>query len=253
MNLRASLKYQLYDCKKPVLIFYLVISALLVLIFTAHRLFIDYYSGTTSMNGLEFGTAIFIFIVGLNSFKETFRMFLQNGVSRRTLFISQILAGLTVSAVITVISTLFVVIGKLLASGSDRFFFYSLIEMIYTDRYAAEIINMQMLLESLPFFTIMLATALMAGYFITVLYYRLNKGGKIAVSVGVPVFLFILLPIFDTVFGGLSIFTVYLKVLLSVSDFYLINPYCGMLIYALIFVLFSGLSWLLMRKAVAKN
>lgn len=253
MNLKASLKYQLSDCRNPIIIFYIVIAALLTLAFTTHILFSDMYSGTTSMNGMGLAATIFIFIAGMNSFKETFRMFLQNGVSRRTLFISQLLSGLIVSFIMTVIGSIYTIIGKSLAAHFDRLYFRSFIEMIYSDRYASESVSIQMLIESLLFYTMMLTAALMAGYFITVLYYRLNKGGKIAVSVGVPVFLFILLPIIDTLFGGFAIYSALIKIALSVSDFYQTSPYCGLLINTLVFILFSGLSWLLMRKAAAKN
>ncbi len=55
--------------------------------------------------------------------------------------------------------------------------------------------NPQLAAGSLLFAVAFYLAASMFGYFITVLYYRLNKGGKIAVSVGVPAVVFVALPL----------------------------------------------------------
>ena len=85
MNLKSAIKYQLYNVKKAVMIFYFVIYVLIILSSTHF----------VRISGLEFATIIFIFIVGLNWFKESFKILIQNGVSRLTQY-----KAMTISAVI---------------------------------------------------------------------------------------------------------------------------------------------------------
>jgi len=64
MKLQATIKYQVSETIKPILIFYTVLLALLF-IPTLLR-------GTIEFRGTELATAIFIFVIGLNSFRSSF-------------------------------------------------------------------------------------------------------------------------------------------------------------------------------------
>lgn len=111
-----------------------------------------------------------------------------------------------------------------------------------------------MFFEKLLFTICLYAAVSMIGYFITALYYRMGKGAKIAVSVGVPAGLLIMLPIVDaSLFHGKIGRTIGRLTSFAFGYSNKANPYYGMVTLLLIFAVFSALSWLLVRKAVIKD
>ena len=98
------------------------------------------------------------------------------------------------------------------------------------------------------------AAVAMLGYLITVLYYRMNKPAKLAVSIGVPVFFVIVLPAIDfalfsgSIYHAIGVFVARARGFLNGS-----NPYIGMLSGTLLFIIFAELSYLTLRKATVKE
>ena len=86
--MKSAMIYQISEMKKPLLIYYAIIFFLLLASFLTTEVFLHISANGTTINGIEISSMIFIFVCGLNSFKEPFRMFLQNGLSRKTLFLS---------------------------------------------------------------------------------------------------------------------------------------------------------------------
>ncbi len=252
MNLKSAVKYQVLDGKVAIPVFYLVVLCVMALLpISASGMGPESY---VNIGGFEIGTIIFLFIVGLNAFRETFRMMVQNGVSRKTMFISFLLLTLILSAGMSCINEVLLRIGKAFTSGADNISFQSVFEQMYAPRYMGNPDSIQMLLEGLLFTIFATAVAMMLGYFITIMYYRLNKAGKIAVSVGVPAILIIGLPIFDAIvtggviyrsFGQLTLFA------LGVLNGY--NPYYAMVSSLIAFAVLAALSWMLVRRAVVKD
>ena len=96
--------------------------------------------------------------------------------------------------------------------------------------------------------------AMMFGYFITTLYYRLNKAGKIAVSISVPGILIVGLPIFDAVVTGGMIYRAFWRfVAFALGLLSGPNPYYAMVSSLLAVALFAAFSWMLVRRAVIKD
>lgn len=254
MKLNASIKYQLADSKKSILVFYTVILSVITLTFFSALKAIDSITVTANVGGIEGATIIFLFIVGLNSFKDNFRMLLQNGVSRKTMFKGFILTSLIIAIGMSLIGNIILQLGKLMVLVNDKIIFLGMFEELYGQRYIGNSSGFQINLEGTLFWICVYSTVLMIGYFITVLYYRMNKGGKIAVSVGVPVFLMIGLPIIDLTLINVEIYGTMLKIFLFAFGFFNgANPYYGMVTCILIYLLFSVLSWLLIRKAVVRS
>lgn len=97
-------------------------------------LFIPGLQGTT--NGLEVSAFIFLFVIGLNTFKENFGMFLQNGVSRKTIFAGKLLSTCAVCAIMAVVLEVLASLAKL-GSGYRDIQLGTLYEMLYSDRMAS--------------------------------------------------------------------------------------------------------------------
>ncbi|MBH1940693.1 hypothetical protein I5677_07320 [Mobilitalea sibirica] len=244
--MKAALKYQILEFKKSTVIFYIIV--LLVHVFFASIITVN---DTTfrSDGGFEVATIIYLFISGLNSFKETFGMFIQNGVSRKTMFLSRTVSFLVISLIMVFMNFIFVRVLGLL--NSSRFSVTDMYENIFEKR--VDTINgltrgFESLMLSLGVYLI----AISLGYLITVAYYRMNKAGKLAVSVGVPVSVFVLLPMIDLTLDG-RITSFMAKILTTIIGIRSGYPYYMYITSIIAFALFIMLSWFLMRKAVDKN
>ncbi len=237
MKLKSALKYQLSELKKPVIIYYIVIAALIALFAVLAISFVNNvnvnidgsFNGT--VEGYSAATVIFLFVCGLNSFKQQFHMFLVNGLSRKTLFVSTILAFLIASVAMSLINNL---IG--LAC--------SLAWIYIPSTFSFEgIVG--------PIFSFMAAA--MAGVFITTAYYRMSKALKLIISIGVPVLLFIVFPIMDSIlFSGAVSSWLWQVWEAATSLLGKDNPYSMVLFRTFEILVLSVFTWLLTRRATVK-
>lgn len=250
MNLKAAYRYQLTEFKNSVLVYYLVV-VLVVLFFGVTVSFAD-DSQFHSSGGIEMSTVIFLFVVGLNSFKETFLMLLQNGISRKTMFFGKLSAAAILCTVMMVIDRVLVSIIIGIIGENKSFRISGLYEEFFYKR-MKELDFLQRNLEGILFTLCFYILAFSFGYFITTAYYRMNKAAKIAVSVGLPVSIFFVLPVVDSTItnGRISRFIAYMfgTVLGLKRD----QPYNFMISGMIAAGLFLGLSWLLIRRAVDKK
>lgn len=250
MKFKAALKYQLYSVKKSLIIFYIVIYAIII---TLSILQIARPGNiNTSIGGFESASAIFLFVTGLNCYKPTFHLMLANGVSRRTMFNSFSVMILPVAAGMALIDSL----NNLVFSSIVNY--RSMFKQFYGLRYGiggAVPNTFQVVIEGFLWMLVLYASVAMIGYFITALYYRMNKPIKLVVSIGVPVFFLILLPIIDNVLIlGVNIIDsiwTFLRTAWGLADG--INPYIGMISSVLTYAAFGVLSFLTIRKATVKQ
>ncbi len=250
MNLKPAFKYQLADHKSSVIIFYFCIMAVTAL--SLISVMLSTSASTAMYGGLELASAIFLFVTGLNSFSEPFRMLMQNGVSRRSIFKSRVMVFLVLAFAMAMIDKVINLIGLSIASLVERFHWFSLYEQIFVER-AARMNGFTLALESTLFDACLYLAALGLGYFITIMYYRLNKNGKIAVSVGVPVGLMIGLPLLERFVTGGRIGWALYRFIFFAFGIRTANPYASMTTFAISFLVLCGFGWLMMRKAVVKS
>ena len=244
MKLKPAVKYQIYQFKRPLLIYYLIIYVVFIF-FIIENSSLTNQGVDARLGGIESASMIFIFIAGLNSFKETFKMFLQNGLSRKTLFISFVYSIIPISAVMALIDSINGIIASLVIKYDPAYL------QFYSQRYVGSVSGILKYAEGFLWYIFAYAMLAMIGYFITVLYYRMNKGLKLLVSIGFPTFFFIILPMIDidgAIYKGIGNFFSFAW---GYKNGY--NPYFSMVTCTLIFALFGGLSFLLIEKAAAKE
>jgi len=251
MKFKSSLKYQLSGMTRSLIIFYGVIYVLLIWMAVSHLIW-NRSAVRWSTGGFESASIIFIFIAGLNAFKSTFRMLLANGVSRVTMFKSYAVSVLPLAGTMAFIDSLN---GLIFSSFTNYVPMYA---QIYGGRYAGLPDNfgtaMQIAGEGFLWMFFTYTMMAMAGFLITTLYYRMNKPLKLAVSIGVPVFLFVVLPYMSTVlFHGklLSAIGAAIAAVWGLSNGPV--PYIGMLTGTVSFALFGLFSFLAMRRAYIKE
>lgn len=244
MRIKAAYKYQLMDSLKGLGVFYITIVAIYVIFGGAVNLFVN---GKAQVSGLDSATGVFLFVLGLCTFKEIFLFMQQNGASRKSLFVGRVLSFAVISGMAAVIDRVLGTLSYVLqpaghfGSGNGTIF-----SAIYPVSGAGGYI-VNILFSFVAYFCIA-----MVGYTITLVFYRLNKIGKIAVGVGVPVVLMNALPMLDYwVFGGVFFQWLY-QFLKDIYGLTSGQPWYGVLTNLVLAGLFSLFSWLLMRRAEVK-
>ncbi len=248
--LKASIQYRLRDYKQVMLILYLCIY--LLFLFSICLRSFNIRSNVT-FSSMESVTAITIFVVGLNSFKEYFKFFSINGLSRKTMFFSSVFSLAILSAAFSVIDTINDVIFSKLATT-----YYPTFALLYGERYhleGAKSVNLtpQILLEHFLWFAFLYFFLSLVGLFITTAYYRMNKPLKIVVSIAVPLFLLNggNFPN-DAISESISrCFNSAIRAMLGFSNGS--NPYIAMLSMFLFAAVFAAFSYLLARRADVKK
>jgi hypothetical protein len=102
MKIKSGYKYQIRELIRPVIIYYIVIVALFILTWALDSI----WDTNSRIVGFDAATVIFLFICGLNAFRQPFHMFMANGISRRTMFISAFAALGTAAAGMALIDNL---------------------------------------------------------------------------------------------------------------------------------------------------
>lgn len=259
MQTKASFRYQLNDFKKQVMVYYFVLVLLIIFLVLGIGLVFSVSEGSGSatstavgFSGIEFGTIIFLFVCGLNSFREAFRMLIQNGSSRRRIFAGRILAFITVSIGMAFINTVVLFLGKFLATKRDNFEFSGLYELMYPGRAAEGALLMygKGFLLNVSMYLAIIAL----GYFIRIAYYRMNKAAKIAVSIGVPSLFIYGLPMLDaTIAHGAISEAIYKLFTFAFGMQNGGNAYFTVVSCLITACVLAALSWLMMRRAVIKD
>lgn len=245
MNIKSSYKYQMYDSIKAFIVFYATVLIVTILIGSlAVPMIQNNGNVVTHLNGMEITTIIFIFIVGLCSFKENFKMLTQNSVSRKSIFLGHKLTAISLAFGAAVIDKILSVIITLISKNIKQIDYSSLFALLYgQDNY----------LNSFLFSFLAYLAVISIGYTITILFYRMNKVGKILVGAGVPVLFFQVLPIVDGVFLNNTVLSSIFKFAdfaLGISTGKYSHSYITFIIVAIVC---SALSWLLARKAKARE
>lgn len=280
MKFKQSFLYQLHTYIKPALIFLAIFSGGVIFMSICVRIaseidssvFItDNQSGVTlnisnkdpseiensiSINGIEFATVVFTFVMGLASFKETLKFTLQNGVSRKTNFLGRIsssfIFGAAISFVITLVDKILLGIASLILNDKVNFSSSTLYQNTPFYGRSDNISEFVYILEGILLIFVMTVFIFFLGSFITTLMYRLNALGKTLVSAGTAVFIIIVLPYLDSLFNG-AIFKGIFDFFYFTSGYKDQNPYVGAAFGLLGAFALAGFTYLLMRRAPIKK
>lgn len=243
MRINAALRYQLYDKIRPLAIFYFVIYAIHLLI----NFSITSDSGEVYISGFESASLVFIFIMALASCKETLMLFLQNGISRKTFFVS----FLTVIAIVALLMSAVDIINNLIFAQFSNY--QSLFGQIYHQGVTIQVTAAGILANFLWNWTVYISAAAF-GLFVGCLYFRMNKWQKLTVSIGVPVLLFLVMPVFAALFPDLRIYqSIGRFILFALGVSQGLDPLYAMASSLIAAAVFAYPSFLLVRKAPARE
>lgn len=257
-NIKTPLIYQLRDYRNTVLIMYLCVYFAVLMILISGNGIVTNSRGTVRISttgSLELASMITIFVVGLNSFKEYFKFFSANGVSRKTQLCSTAAALGVLSAVFALIDTInSIIFTKVMVYRPMLIQAYGLRYGYVSSMTKSPVLTPQILAENFLWLFCTCFLISIFGLLITTLYYRMNKGLKIAVSIAVPVLLINGLPDFDALYLDGAILKALSNAVSAAWGFsngY--NPYIGMFSMLVLSAIFFTLTFLLARKAAVKK
>jgi len=244
MRLKSVVKYNISEKKYSILIFYGVIVAIMALI-ACSQIFLTQENSQSS--GFEFPTIIFLFVIGLNSFKQNYLFLSTNGITRKEQFYGFLISSIPIVIVMGAIDTVF---GNL---SMEVVNYDSLFNMIYKG-WVIETAKPLIILMTFVWSMAVYLFAIVLGYSITTLYYRMSKLMKIIVSIGVPALFFNILPIIDAVVTDGKVFGWFGEVftlLAGLKNGY--NPLIGIISLFLGTLVLAGLAFLLVRRVPVKE
>jgi len=250
MKLKSSIRYQLVSNRITVSIYYLIILAIYIFFTT-----VTVFAGEGNMSSMG-STMVFIFVLGVTTFRETTEMMLQNGVSRKTMFIAHLFTGAIISAFMAVIDRILLLASRgILDSLNEQVNVRgastnTMFEALYSTQNSNAAIQM---FKEVCFDFFLTFAFFAIGYFIAIMFYRLNKLGKTLVGAGAPSILFIILPIINWAFPHLRIAENIINFIDSAFGLSAGNPAMGMLTFTIIFVMFSAFAWLLLRRLALRK
>lgn len=239
-------KFQWLDTLVAVGIYYTVF--LLVIIFLS-SVSVNTGTGFTS-SGLETSSVIFVFIAGLNSFKDSFKFSQANNVSRKTFFMGVIIGMIPITIGMSIID---LIINRVYNNFVNCPTIFDMVYGTFRDtgmRSAGGNIVWAQTNDIATLFGITIwqfalySSFFLLGVLISLIYYRSNKLLKVSVSVA-PIILILLLP--SSFWNGIALF------LPAAFGWQSRNPYMAVFSFLILASIFSSFAYLLIRKAVAKE
>lgn len=252
MKLKQSIYYQLSDFRWPIVVYYCAVIALHAVLWVADHI----GPGSIYLSGTFSGfTAVFLFICGLCSFHDNLPMHLQNGVSRRTMFLAWLaVMGIVCGVMATVDSALSLIVD------------FSPLNSVYAATSSASIYRStygfwnrlgpgDLLLNWLfSFALLVLVTSL--GYFIIVFFYRLPFQLRIVVGVCAGVLMFMGVPgvkIVDTQLLGENLRAFSSQYIEPVLSYIERTPLLLTVVWLAVAAVLSAVTWLIIRRAEVRR
>ena len=238
MNLKPAYRYQFGGLLKSGAVFYLIMTvATAGYLIAASRLG---RNSTTNFTAYGLSFTIFMFVVGIVSIRNDIRLCLQLGVSRRTTFIGDILAAISVALILGIAGELLMGFAQYIARGIPNCSVSDLYQLIYLGPETTPTL-VQHLLGALFNAGLFMAASLF-GIFFSLMFWRLNKIWTVIVAIAIPF-----------VLNGGPILLVRLGV--DVSPYFkwaISSPYNFILSCLIVSALLAMIDWLLLRKANVK-
>ena len=125
MKLKKSFCYQFSDLKKSLIVFYCVIIGLFLALLFA---LLDNSAQVHTISGFETSTFVFFIVTGIVLFNPAFLLLIQNGISRKTMYVGKLAAFALTAAIAALFDLLLRLTTELLTALPVKF---SIVEIVY--------------------------------------------------------------------------------------------------------------------------
>lgn len=241
-------KYNIKSSLKPIMIYYLIFTGAITGIEIMSRL----TQGNGHTSGLELSSIIFIFVLGLNSFKENFYFSEANNIPRVDFFKATAIAILPVGFAMSILDVIINRVYNIFVESPTIYdMSYNNLSniFIFTEGWIQNN-RLGTILGTVTFLFAFYIAAFAIGLTITLIYYNCNKTMKILVSLS-PIAVIAIFSKFsynDPEFGQkVAAFT---DKIFGISAK---NSYTAVLTFICLFIITMGFVYLLVRKAVIKS
>ncbi len=206
-TIKPLYKYIMKNNLKSIFIFYIIMTAIIHIGFFICKLSNGSSGG---IGGMEIATIFLLFSLVLCSYRETMNLSVQCGVSRKTVFISSLLAFITCGIITGTMDLLLSFLGNFYESRGT-FTYDSMYEQTFMKVDVIPKINdyIKVLLMCISVNTV----ALIISFLIGALNYRLSKTMKVIIPISIFVFIFVIFPIVDYTIFDMEITKQILKLL----------------------------------------
>ena len=243
MRTKKSFKYQFQEVWQSIGMLYLVqIGMRLLALLIASKIGGEY----VTMNGMNMMSAMFMLIIGMCSFTESFQFLLQNGVSRKQILAGKMLVFAAGAGVCGVADTLLATVDQKLNGWENIKFGGEILPLFYPE-FLEQVSSVVRAIVSVALLSVVYALFAGAGYMVSIIWYRLNKIGRIIFAFGV---LAVLSGYF--LFGGRSMIAI-MNAIMKLSGLADGNPFYGLISGVIGLVILAGFSILLIRKTVVRR
>lgn len=247
MTIKSIIKYNISSLKNSIAIYYTIfITVCLASVFLSRN-------ANISSSGIEISSGIFLFVAGLNLFKENFYFMKSNNVSRKDFLYG---TALSMIPVVLFMSFIDIIINRIYNIFMKCPTIY---DMGYANIGSGEWHNTINWVQSNSIgtlfnsFTLQVSLSLAAislGFLITIIYYKCNKFMKVVVSI-IPIALSILISMIGTAYPNfINNINKFIATIFGVNNR---NVYVATLTLIVSFIIFIAISRLLTRKAIIKQ
>lgn len=247
MKIKSIIKYNISSLKNSIAIYYTIfITVCLASVFLSRN-------ANISSSGIEISSGIFLFVAGLNLFKENFYFMKSNNVSRKDFIYG---TALSMIPVVLFMSIIDIIINRIYNIFMKCPTIY---DMAYGNigngkwYHSFDWVQSNSIITLFNTFVLQATICLAAislGFLITIIYYKCNKFMKVVVSI-VPVAIIILLNVLVTVNPNIN--SSMGKVIATIFGLNIQNSYVAVLTFIISFIIFIAISRLLTRKAIIKQ
>lgn len=249
MRTKNSFKYQFQEVWQSIGILYLVqVGMRLLALFLASKVGGEH----VTMTGMNVMSAMFMLIIGMCTFTESFQFLLQNGVSRKQILAGKLLGFAVGAGMCGVADTLLGIVDQKLSGWGKIQFGGEILPLFYPEFLdGASFVTRVVVTVALLF--VVYALFAVAGCVVSIIWYRLNKVGRLVFAFGVPAVIWFIYPIADYfLFGGKSMIAI-MNAVMKLSGITDGNPFYGFISGIAALAILAGLSALLIRKTVVRR
>ena len=241
-------KYNIKVSLKSIIIYYLIFTGAITGIEMLNKLSV--VKGHTS--GVEFSTVIFLFVMGLNSFKEDFYFAQANNISRVDYFKANVIAILPIGLAMSILDVIINRVYNLFVASP------TLYDMSYNNFTGANLImevwvqsnSIVTLFGTVTFLFAFYIASFAIGLLITIIYYKCNKIMKILVSLSPIAFMTILGSVATKYPEFGDKLEIFIETILGLNTK---NAYMAVMTFICLFIIAMFFVYLLIRKVVVKR
>lgn len=249
MRLKSIIKYNINNVKSAILIYYSIFITIgLALILLAKN-----SDGTITSSGVEMTSVIFIFITGLNFFKENFYFMKSSNVTRK-----EFLYGTAISMIpiVLIMSIIDIIINRIynifVVSPTNYDMIYTSLrgENWFSNNNWVQSNSIETLINTFIFQAAVYLVFFSLGFLLSIIYYKCNKLMKVVVSLS-PIALIMIFHVVGVAYPSLS--NKINNIITTIFGFDSMNSYIAVLTCGVLYIILIAISRLLTKKTIIKQ